>query len=204
MYRNKNATSEIISPHCVKKWYFVTKIPTVRKNCSSDREKLLKFEAEGKIFEITGTIYRNNERSEQYIRSNKQLELGLIRIIQIGKHNWDLGTCKKNQKNEYIPKSPLNYFFSFSKYLNICDYFLKIFLGKCIFKVLIWKLSILSWFSLLFYSWKLPCNKQELLCTIFQIVICENLHSALHFVSMKVLLWCRWRKKSPLSWRAKI
>ena len=28
-----------------KKWYFVTKI--VRKNCSSDREKLLKFEAEG-------------------------------------------------------------------------------------------------------------------------------------------------------------
>ena len=56
---------------------------------SSDREKLLKFEAEGKIFEITGTIYRNNERSEQYIRSNilEQLELGLIRIIQIGKNN---------------------------------------------------------------------------------------------------------------------
>ena len=33
-------------------WYFVTKIvlPTVRKNCSSDREKLLKFEAEGQEF----------------------------------------------------------------------------------------------------------------------------------------------------------
>ena len=35
--------------------------PTVRKNCSSDREKLLKFEAEGqefeKIFESTRTIY---------------------------------------------------------------------------------------------------------------------------------------------------
>ena len=33
-------------------WYFVTKIvlPTVRKNCSSDREKLLKFEAEGREF----------------------------------------------------------------------------------------------------------------------------------------------------------
>ena len=32
-----------------RKWYFVTKLfwPTVRKNCSSDREKLLKFEAEG-------------------------------------------------------------------------------------------------------------------------------------------------------------
>jgi hypothetical protein len=30
-------------------WYFVAKIvqPTVTKNCSSDREKLLKFEAEG-------------------------------------------------------------------------------------------------------------------------------------------------------------
>ena len=37
-------------------WYFVTKIVlpycTVRKNCSSDREKLLKFEAEGREFEI--------------------------------------------------------------------------------------------------------------------------------------------------------
>ena len=35
-----------------EKWYFVTKIvrPTVRKNCSSDREKNLKFEAEGREF----------------------------------------------------------------------------------------------------------------------------------------------------------
>ena len=35
-----------------KNWYFVTKIvlTTVRKNCSSDREKLLKFEAEGREF----------------------------------------------------------------------------------------------------------------------------------------------------------
>ena len=45
--------------------------PTVRKNCSSDREKLLKFEAEGrefaKIFEITRTIYSNSERSEQFL-----------------------------------------------------------------------------------------------------------------------------------------
>ena len=36
----------------VEKWYFVTKLflPTVRKNCSSDREKLLKFEAESLEF----------------------------------------------------------------------------------------------------------------------------------------------------------
>ena len=36
----------------IKNWYFVTKIfyPAVRKNCSSDREKLLKFEAEGREF----------------------------------------------------------------------------------------------------------------------------------------------------------
>ena len=39
--------------------------PTVRKNCSSDWEKLLKFEAE--IFEITRTIYSNSERSEQFL-----------------------------------------------------------------------------------------------------------------------------------------
>ena len=40
---------------------------TVRKNASSDQEKLLKFEAEGrefcKLFEITGSIYSNSERS---------------------------------------------------------------------------------------------------------------------------------------------
>ena len=41
-------------------------LPTVRKNCSSDREKLLKFEAEGKNVEITKTIYSNCDRSEQF------------------------------------------------------------------------------------------------------------------------------------------
>ena len=43
----------------------------MRKKCSSDREKLLKFEAEGgefvKNFEITRTIYSNSERSEQIL-----------------------------------------------------------------------------------------------------------------------------------------
>ena len=36
----------------VKKWYFVTKIVLsyYEKNCSSEREKLLKFEAEGREF----------------------------------------------------------------------------------------------------------------------------------------------------------
>jgi hypothetical protein len=45
--------------------------PTVRKNCSSDREKLLKFEAEcwefKKKIEITRTIYSNSEGSEQFL-----------------------------------------------------------------------------------------------------------------------------------------
>ena len=60
---------------CVDKWYFVTKNcsePTVRKNCSSDQEKLLKFEAAGpricKMFEITRTIYSNSERSKQFLK----------------------------------------------------------------------------------------------------------------------------------------
>ena len=42
----------------------------MRKNCSSDREKLLKFEAEGREFakiNITRTIYSNSERSEQVL-----------------------------------------------------------------------------------------------------------------------------------------
>ena len=39
-----------------KKWYFVTKIVLTyyEKNCSSDREKLLKFEAEGREFARSG------------------------------------------------------------------------------------------------------------------------------------------------------
>ena len=45
--------------------------PIVRKNCSSDWEKLLKFEAKGgefaKKIEITKTIYSNSERSEQVL-----------------------------------------------------------------------------------------------------------------------------------------
>ena len=41
---------------------------SVRKNCSSDREKLLKFDAEFcKLFEITRTIYSNSERSEHFL-----------------------------------------------------------------------------------------------------------------------------------------
>ena len=42
--------------------------PTVRKNCSTDWEKVLKFEAEGweftNFFAITRTIYSNSESSE--------------------------------------------------------------------------------------------------------------------------------------------
>ena len=41
-----------IFPTFLKQWYFVTNIVLtfLRKNCSSDREKLLKFEAEGREF----------------------------------------------------------------------------------------------------------------------------------------------------------
>ena len=44
---------------------------TLRKNCSSDQEEILKFEAEGrefaKIFEITRAINSNSERSERFL-----------------------------------------------------------------------------------------------------------------------------------------
>ena len=48
--------------------------PTVRKKCSSDLEKPLKFKAEltriCKFFEITKTIYSNSERSDQFWKQN--------------------------------------------------------------------------------------------------------------------------------------
>ena len=42
--------------------------PTVRKKCSSDWEKCLKFEAE--FFEISRTIFSNSEKSEQFLKQN--------------------------------------------------------------------------------------------------------------------------------------
>ena len=45
--------------------------PTVRKNCSTDWEKLLKFEAEGreslKLRSLLRTIYSSSERSKQFL-----------------------------------------------------------------------------------------------------------------------------------------
>ena len=46
----------------------------MRKDCSSYREKLLKFKAEGrefaKVFEITRTINSNSESSDQFLKQN--------------------------------------------------------------------------------------------------------------------------------------
>ena len=53
--------------------YLTTKLfwPTVRRKCSNDREKLLKFEAECREFvkclRSLRTIYSNSERSEQVL-----------------------------------------------------------------------------------------------------------------------------------------
>ena len=54
-------------------WYFVTKtvLTNCKKNCSSDRENLLKIwgwrSRICKLFEITGTIYSNSQRSEEFL-----------------------------------------------------------------------------------------------------------------------------------------
>ena len=60
--------------------------PTVRKNCSGDREKLLKFKAEGREFAkknwITKPNYSKNERSETVLEtewfSNLFLEVSQV------------------------------------------------------------------------------------------------------------------------------
>ena len=92
------------------KWYFVAKIfLTVRKNCSSNRDKLLKFEAEGQEF-ATRTIHSNSERSEQnafltcFLRFLISNRLNRTIRIQIGKKYWYLETCKKSQKNTLFCK----------------------------------------------------------------------------------------------------
>ena len=57
--------------------------PIVRKDCSTDREKLLKFEAEGQEFaeflsSLDRTIYSNSEKSEQFLVTECFLEVSQI------------------------------------------------------------------------------------------------------------------------------
>ena len=66
----KGELHNLFSIFCLKKnGILLPKLfwPTVRKKCSSDRGKLLKFEAEGRKFEITRTIYSSSKRSEQFL-----------------------------------------------------------------------------------------------------------------------------------------
>ena len=63
----------LLSCSKVSEWYFVTQIVLTycEKQLFYDREKLLKFEAEGrefaKKFVIGRTIYSNRKRSEQFL-----------------------------------------------------------------------------------------------------------------------------------------
>ena len=93
----------------------------MRKNCSSDREKLLKFEAEGREFAKLLTSL------EQFIQTVKgqnnfwyvtecffNLFLEVSHIykirtirIQTGKNYWDLETCRKIKKNLFLLKNEM-------------------------------------------------------------------------------------------------
>ena len=75
------------------------------KNCSSDGEKLLNFEAEGqeffKLFKSNGTIYSNSERqnniltfSWSFLISNKLEQFE----FKLEKKYWDLETFRKSWK----------------------------------------------------------------------------------------------------------
>ena len=63
--------------------------PTVRKNCSSDQEKVLKFEAEGLEF---SKFLRS---LEQFIQTVSQISKHRTLVFQIGKNYWDLEIYRK-------------------------------------------------------------------------------------------------------------
>ena len=74
-----------------------------KKNCSCDREKLLKFEFEGrqfaKDFEVSRTIYSNSERSEEFLIRNPFSTFSdklKKNEIKIGKINLDWETWRKS------------------------------------------------------------------------------------------------------------
>ena len=60
-----------------------------KKKCSSDREKLLKFVAEGREF---AKILRSLEKFIQTVKGQNNRKI----IIQIGKNYWDLEICRKS------------------------------------------------------------------------------------------------------------
>ena len=78
-----------------KGWYFVTKIVLthVIKKCSSDREKLLKFEAEGQEFEF---FLRS---LEQFIQTVKGLNNFWNAFLTC---SWRFLICNKLEKLEFI------------------------------------------------------------------------------------------------------
>ena len=72
----------------------------MRKNCSTDQENLLKFEADGSDF-----AKNFKSQSEQFLKQNVFLTCSwrVLRsnrlkknTIQIGEKYWDLGTCRKS------------------------------------------------------------------------------------------------------------
>ena len=107
IYRNGNDEEKCLCQMLAGNGIVLQKLfwPTVRKNCSSDQDFFLKFQAEGltcKFFEITRTIYSNSERSEQFLVTECFftffLEVSYIQwirtiIIQIGKKQ---ETCGKS------------------------------------------------------------------------------------------------------------
>ena len=72
------------------------------------------------MFEITRTIYSNNESSEQFLVTECFLTCSWRFLIsnnpriQIGKKYWDLETCRESQKNEVISVLTLIFLTNFS------------------------------------------------------------------------------------------
>ena len=60
------------------KLHFGVLLPTVRNNCSSDREKLLKFEAEGREF---AKVLRSLEKFIQTVKGENYRRVSLGQFI---------------------------------------------------------------------------------------------------------------------------
>ena len=125
-----NKSTECRSEKQLFEWYFVTKIVLTyrEKNCSSDWEKILKFEAESREFAKIWD-HMNNLFKQWKVRTIlvtecffklflvvSQIYKNRTIIIQIGKNHCNLEICRKRQLEK-----------SFSWVLNFFDYFLTFF-----------------------------------------------------------------------------
>ena len=114
--------------------------PTVRKNCSSDREKLLKFEAEGREF---AKILRSHEQFTQIVKSQNNFYAFLtcswrfLRLLKLKEFKFKLGV-RNLQEKKLNWTLMITYKIPINQFCGSMDYGVGV-VGSVFFRLFLWK-----------------------------------------------------------------